>query len=66
MAFTLTQIIAAHEAVLKTTAQYDESRERINHILATMLVHQMGTVDRNTLEEGVAALIDQLLSQQST
>jgi len=71
MTYTLKQIERAHQRVHelaerpaqdKTTA--DANAQRINvmdHIMATMIVYQKRTMDRDELEPNVVILIDFLL-----
>lgn len=55
------QIEQAHRA-LNHADPFDARHIRVNHILATMLVHDLGTVDGNVLDEGDAAAIEGLLA----
>lgn len=61
MTFSRAQIERAHAALADADPQ-DSRRERVNHVLATMLVHRQSTVDKNTLPEGDVALIENLLA----
>jgi hypothetical protein len=64
MTFCRAQIERAH-AALSNAEPDDTRRERLNHILATMLVHRQSTIDKNTLQDGDAAIIDSLLAPDS-
>lgn len=59
--YTRAQNEQAHRE-LSTEDIFDPRRDRISHILATMLVYQQKSIDKNALAEDDIALLDSLLA----